>query len=222
MSATMSISGSLLADVRVAMQLSIDFANTGKGVRHGNNAYTPHAFPAYVAAVASIEAFVNETFLGSFCRATYPKASLWDLERGALERMDLLLKIMVVPYFLFGTSLKRSEQPFQDFALLCKVRNEVVHFKMQFEVPKYIGPLSDRGIALTTGDIKGDYPWPARISCTEGIRWAHNTACRTAQALGSFIPGKERPHVAMTLDNFQELSEAQAYADLKPKVANGA
>lgn len=213
----MSISGALLADVSVAMALSVDYANTGQGVRQGNNAYTPHAYSAYVAAVASIEAFVNETFLGHLCRAIYGSSSLWDLERNALERMDLLLKIMVVPHFLFGTTLRRSEQPFQDFALLCKLRNEVVHFKMQFEVPKYIQPLTQRGIALTTGDSQADYPWPARISCTEGIRWAHNTACRTAQKLASFVPEDKREHIAIGLSNFQELTEQVAYARLQPE-----
>jgi hypothetical protein len=207
----MSISGDLISDVRQAFFQGLEFTLTGKGVRHGLNGYAPHAFSAYVTSVASVEAYVNETFLGSMCRSIYPNSAVWDLNQESLERMDLLMKISIVTQMLFGATPPRNAQPFQDFSLLSKVRNEIVHFKMQFAVPKFVQTLSAKGVALTTSE-PANYPWPARLSCTEGIRWAHNTACRMATALTELIPTGERDHVAMTADGFQVIEEAEVRA----------
>ena len=73
---TASISHDLIEDVRLALRTSLDLALTGKVRRIGNyNSYTPHAFSAYIAAVASVEAFVNETFLGWQCRGQYKESA---------------------------------------------------------------------------------------------------------------------------------------------------
>lgn len=212
--ATTTISGSLLADVRIAHSVSVAYANSGKGVRHGNNAYTPHGYSAYVAAVASVEAFLNETFLSQMSRLVCKDSSLWDLKRDSLERMDLLLKLIIVPKLLFGSSLKRNEQPYQDFSTLCEIRNDVVHYKMQFEPPKYIDELSRRRIFLTSGNHDAECLWPNRISCTEGILWAHNVACRMANALVSLAPTEQRHYFSMSVENFSELSRDEAYRGL--------
>ena len=205
---TMSISGDLISDVRMSLYRALGYSLTGKGVRRNGNAYAPNVFSAYVTSVAAVEAFINEACLGHMCRAIYGKSALWDLHQDSLERMDLLLKAVIVPQLLFGVTFRRNEQPFQDFALLCKVRNDIVHFKMQFAQPKYIDALAQRGIALTTGE-PADYPWPAKISCTEGIRWAHNTACRTAIQLIEFIPEEHRSAIGSWVASFSVIESAE-------------
>lgn len=215
----MSISGDLVADVRLALELSLEYSLTGRGVRHGNNAYTPHAFSAYVSAVVAVEAFLNETLLGAMCRAIYQSSPLWHLSQDALERMDLLLKLVIVPQLLFGATFRRDQQPLQDFSLLYRVRNDIVHFKMKQEPPKYLAYLAQRGIAITADKAPGDYPWPAKLSCTEGIRWANNTATRIAHALVDFVPQEHRGALASHVSNFREVDEqavARWYANPYP------
>ena len=102
------ISGYLIADVRTAFELSLQYVAARRGVKHGVNAYTPHAFSAYVSAVASIEAFLNETFLGPMCRSVYHTSALWDLDQDALQKMDLLIKVVLVPQLLFGVRFRRG------------------------------------------------------------------------------------------------------------------
>lgn len=199
---TASISGDLIGDVRIALFASLDLAHSGKVRRIGDNSYTPHAYSAYVSAVASIEAFVNETFLGWMCRGATASSALWQIPENSLERMDLLLKLVVVPQLLFGITFEHDKQPFQDFALLCRVRNDIVHFKMQLrKTPKYVQTLAQRRIALVeSADEAG--PWPWKLSSTEGIRWAHNSACSVAGKLATFIPEASREHLSHGLGNF--------------------
>ena len=53
---TKSISGDLIRDVQMALEVSLSRALTSKVRRIGNNSYTPHAFSAYVSAVAAVTA----------------------------------------------------------------------------------------------------------------------------------------------------------------------
>lgn len=217
--ATASISGELLTHVRTCLQLSASYVRTKRGVRHGTNAYTPHAFPAYVCAVAAIEAFINERLMSRLARAAFPDSALWDLEE-SLETMRLAAKLVVVPRLLFGRSFDRGAQPFQDFALLIKVRNTVVHFTMEMKPPSYIRILSERGIALTAvaAPEGADYAWPHKLSSTEGIRWAHNSTCRIIAALVEFIPSEHR--LGVSASHFHEISAQDMQAlmdDLRPE-----
>jgi len=205
---TATISPDLVYSVRSMLRLSLDLARTGSVRRIGINSYSPHAFAAYVACVASIEAFINETFLSWQCRSSYESAALWDIPTETLEKADLLLKLVLVPQLLFGQKFERGKQPFQDFALLCRVRNDVVHFKMQFQEPKYVRALCDRKIALVEEpDEEG--PWPHKLSSSEGIRWAHNTACAVARQLVSFIPQDQRNSLGRLATNFEPIEESQ-------------
>jgi hypothetical protein len=210
---TATISPDLIFSVRSTLDLSLSLAVKGSVRRIGINSYTPHAFAAYVASVAAVEAFVNETFLGWMCRSSFKESALWDIPNDTLEKTDLLLKLVLVSQLLFGKKFERGKQPLQDFALLCRVRNDVVHFKMQFQEPKYIRSLCDRKIALVDeADEVG--PWPHKLSSSEGIRWAHNTACAVVHQLVSFIPPNERDNLGHLAANFAHISEAEVEAFL--------
>jgi hypothetical protein len=222
--ATVTISPDLLGHVRQCLRLSLSSVGSSAGVANSMNAFTRLAFPAYVCAVAAVEAFVNEELIGHVARIVLRDSPLWNLSNDSLEKMELPTKLIVVPQVLFGRSFRRGAQPFQDFALLVKVRNDVIHFKMEMEPPSYLRPLVDRGIALTAeaSAAGADYAWPHKLSCTEGIRWAHNTACRVVNGLADFVPPEHRDLVAAGAHNFREIPEAEFREWLAERRAQGA
>ena len=210
--ATITISGDLISHVRFALDASLKQALTGNVARHGNNAYSHHAFPAYVSAVASVEAFVNEQLLGASSRLLLRDSPLWLIQNDALDKLDLKMKLILVPQMLFNQTFDISAQPYQDFDLLVKLRNDVVHYKLRDNPPKYLSSLEDRGIAITSDsmvELGADYPWPSKLSTTEGIRWAHNTACAVVNKLVSFIPDKNRDFLGSTSVNFKALPKSK-------------
>jgi hypothetical protein len=152
--------------------------------REGINVSTTNALPGYVDSVVAVESFINESFLsrsaGSFSGICVPQGirSKW------LERVDLDIKLVLVPQLLFGVTFKKGEQPYQDMQQLIKVRNEVVHYKMGYGKPRFLQHLQDRRIAF---DLPGE-PWVECLSSSEGIRWAHNTACKTIRKMVTFLP----------------------------------
>src|SRR5262245_12043154 len=160
--------------------------------RQGRNLYAANSAPAYVVAVAAVEAFVNECFLSE---AWMGGAQVTVVSPKALERMDIRTKVIVVPQLALGRTLPRDQQPYQDFALLAQVRNELVHYKMGW-APTFVRVLAQRGIALKVEpeaeEARGGIAWGHRLSTTEGIRWAHNTAVDTVQALARLFPEDSR------------------------------
>src|SRR5206468_12508815 len=104
-----------------------------------------------------------------------------------------------VPQLALGRTLPRDQQPYQDFVLLTRVRNELVHYKMGW-APGFVRTLAQRGIALKVEpeaeEARGGIAWGHRLSTTEGIRWAHNTAVAMVQALARLFPGDEVRRIA--------------------------
>ena len=184
-----TISSEFINHVRQILWLCLDEAKTGKGVRLGINGYSFHALPAYYSAVAAIEAFINESLLGQSARILTKDSPLWNLPADWLEKLDIGIKLVLVPQLLFGRTFKRNAQPYQDMTLLIRIRNDLIHYKMSGRIPRYLSYLDDRGITLRSPrakDSKVDYVWPHKLSCTEGVRWAHNTVCETVSSLVSF------------------------------------
>ena len=150
-------------------------SRTSGYARQGRNFYAPASAPAYLAAVAAVEAFVNEVFLSE---AWIGGAPITVVSPESLERMNIAVKA-------------RDQQPYQDFVLLTKVRNELVHYKMGW-APKFVRILAQRGIAFRVEPeaekVGGGIAWGHRLSTTEGIRWAHNTAVEVVQAMARLFP----------------------------------
>jgi hypothetical protein len=200
-----TISGDLIAHVRFLLLFSLKRALSDDVARHGINAAASFAFPAYITAVASVEAFLNEHLLGYTARMFFRESPLWSID---YERWDIGTKLIIVPQILFGVTFDKGAQPAQDFLLLVRVRNDIVHYKMQENPPKYIADLSQRGIALTSDHLRNggpDYLWPQKLSSTEGIRWAHNTACKVIHKLVEFIPEEHRDILGSLAVNYEEI-----------------
>lgn len=210
--ATSPISGDFMILLRRMYMMSLEESLTGKVARHGINSFAFGANAAYVIAAASVEAFVNEAFLSQASFVT-KSPSISKMPSDWIESIELSTKIILVPQLLFGRSFERDAQPYQDMCLLINIRNDMVHFKMSYTFPKYVGHLSERGIALEAPSVSingADYAWPHKLSCTEGIRWAHNTACATILGLIELSDIRFQRIVGEFASNFHEIPESIA------------
>jgi hypothetical protein len=153
------------------------------------NGYTKHAIPAYIVAVAAIEAFMNEMFVSpagrSFCKNVPENAAFWE----SLEGARLVDKLVFIPQLFFGQTFEVGRQPYQDMKKLVALRNELVHYKMGFKQPSCIKDLQQRRIAL----VEEGNNWTRNVSTLEGMRWAHNTICATIRELSSFATQAAHP-----------------------------
>jgi hypothetical protein len=171
-----------------------------------------------VIAVASVEAYLNEAMLSPLSLFGFGPTPLDQFDKEVLERQDLLLKLQLLPQIAVGRTMPRDAQPFQDFQILVKLRNEIVHYKMSGPEPTVVRDLEQRGIALAKPENApegADYLWVQKISCTEGIRWANNTACRVVHKFAGFVPQDRRDSITGLADNFVEISAADVKATLE-------
>jgi len=207
-----TISGNLIYHVRLYYKNSLHELASGNVVRYGINGYTNHAIPAYILAVASVEAFVNETFLSFWSRILSKDSPLWNLSKDYLEYMELSNKLILLPELLFQKSFSRDSQPYQDMALLIKIRNIFIHYKMGQAPPKFLKSLDERGISLKAqyGSKNTDFGWTHKLSSSEAIRWVHNTACKIVQDLAGFAPEdrlKNDPFLSLA-ENFKIIPDS--------------
>lgn len=204
-----TISGLLIAHVRKILADSIKEVLTENVARHGTNAAARFGLSAYVLAVASVEAVMNEAFLGHMAQSAYQTSPLWGLGKRWVENLELGQKVLFVPQLLFNQTLDPTAQPYQDFKTLLRVRNDIVHYKRKDKPPKYVGPLSDRGIALTADEPeRSDYSWTDKLSSTHCILWAHNTACETVLALEELTPKDKPSYPFLLAPNFQPIPQS--------------
>jgi len=140
---------------------------------------------------------VNESLLSEHAGILTKKSAFWELEKDWREKaVGLLDKIVIVLQLHFGCALPRGQEPLNSMRQLIKVRNELVHYKLkgamtkdQNPIPKFVQDLVERRIALSYDEKNPHgYVWPQLLACSEGIRWAHNTACRTAHAMTDLVP----------------------------------
>jgi hypothetical protein len=170
---------------------------------------TATALPAYISAVAAIEAFLNEVFLSG---STPPGVNAPVLAefRKTLERIRLAEKLLLIPQLAFGNTLSTAQQPYQDMALLIQLRNELVHYKMGLKPPALVRSLAQRGLAVRVPveqEAGGPMPWVDRVGTVHGILWAHNIACATARAVIALAPPTTPDHMVPWRFNFDESHE---------------
>lgn len=189
-----TISGELLRHSRKIYEDAINDLSTNKSLIYGLNGRVNNALSAYILSVTSFEAFFNELFFTKFLLQKYQKSPIWELGSNWLSKLPLEKKVILISQSLLGDSFKIDTQPFQDFHILVKVRNSLVHYK-HGSTPNFIKPLIDRNIALPDpvfADLPQDanvapQPWTWNISSTEGIRWSINTVCYMVKELGELI-----------------------------------
>lgn len=216
-----TISHDLIGHVRQLYYMTLEDFAAGKFLLRGLNGYSAHAFPAYIVSVAAVEAFFNEVFLSDIGRLITRDRPLWKLPKDWIEKLELSNKLILVPELLFNNSFTRDSQPYQDMVLLIKVRNLIIHYKMTGKAPNLLKTLDQHGISLVAPTLPlvnfdTDYPWARKLQSAEGIRWAHNTACKTVMGLVAFVPQEQRKGLLVDLaKNFQPIMKDKVIKWLK-------
>lgn len=158
---------------------------------------------AILLSAASTEAFINEL------AECVSQSSLADLSSelrnfasvlGEVEssRGSLNLKYLLAAQTLSGSAFDKGSNPFQDFATLVTLRNDLMHLKPRdkitsvapgavVEVPKYVVGLQQRGLARTppAGDMLS---WFNRLQTAEMATWSTETAQAIILAVLAMIP----------------------------------
>src|SRR5271157_1544549 len=206
---TATLSQDFIANVRLLYQKSLEELAAKSAIRIGINAHTKYAAPAIVSAVASVETFLNEVTFGSNARLILPNSPLWVLEQKWVQELDLGAKLVIVPYLLFGSWFARDAQPYQDMSILIKARNDLVHYKMASNPPRYLKHLIERNIALSPHPtLPGEMAWIHQLCSSEVVRWANNTATKLVHAIVQFMPNNARDYMFGQLAaNYFEISE---------------
>lgn len=99
--------------------------------KHDFAALTAIAFSAF-----SLEAFINEAgLLASLAQTNPPSVAAFGtmLEEVEESRGSTEIKFMLARFAFTGTPYNAGQRPFQDFSLLMKVRNALVHLKPRLE-----------------------------------------------------------------------------------------
>lgn len=197
-----TISGDFIFHVKGLYSAALSTIGEGSRVVIGNNTYYEDALVAFPLAVLSVEAFFNEIYLSNLARLKFPDSTVWDLPHDVLEKMSLLDKLEYVPKVFFGKTFIKGNQPYQDMKLLIRIRNELVHYKMPMVEPAFVQILDRKEILLRSKHPEGDFEWVHKLSCSESIKWAHNTACLVVQTLVGFDTQRTLPLAETMAKNF--------------------
>jgi hypothetical protein len=175
------------------------------GEHHGHQ---QAALVSLVFAVVSLEAFFNESVgLANLCLISgrafvegggNPKSpepqvvsTFHQLMTDAEDaHMQLESKFVLANWLLTGRAVDRSRQPFQDLAVLVKVRNQLVHFKPNeiFAGPEVTHEILThsrnpaikhlRGRNVLADDIAGLTGWSEWISTKAMAKWSCDVVSR--------------------------------------------
>jgi hypothetical protein len=161
------------------------------------NGFTKHGLPAYIIATSAVEAFVNELFLSPAGRSFFKKVSKDTKYWEWLEKTELPYKLILIPQLFLNRTFETDKPPYQDMKTLIRLRNELIHYKMDFTEPSFVKDLKQKKIAL---DDVGN-TWTHNVSSLKGMFWAHNTICTTIQELINFSTPETHPLLAHMKDN---------------------
>jgi len=129
--------------------------------------YSDHAAEAVVMAVTALEAGINEIATWArfgFVTVTTPLPD-------EFMRSNVADKWNIVPNSLVGRSFDCGAAPYQDFAMLIALRDEVIHFKWQRDqVPRFMRSLQARDLTLPD-DVPGIY-WIEAALTDRVAEWA--------------------------------------------------
>jgi hypothetical protein len=170
---------------------------------------------AIVFSAAAIETFMNE--VAAFAtHATYDKTAVHEDPRvlqfaracAYIEEShgSTNLKVQAALEVFLTTPLAKGKQPYQDFALLMRIRNEIMHGgddqftgiivnfqtgKVTSKPPKLAKELASRGLKL--GVERGSGSLIQWLDSADVARWACNAAATVVGAVIDAVPGTLAP-----------------------------
>ena len=180
----MTLSGTLIERARLAYVRCVQERLSEHVFTIEDNNYSENAIDVFILSVTALEAFINEAAFSPMARSTSRLAMVGDM----LEDLDIRRKYVLVPQLAWGQTYDPGVQPYQDFEMLVRLRNDLVHYKMKFyshgQEPGYAKTLSQRGLLLLPKppDLQARFPWPTELLTSKAALWAHNTACRMVRS----------------------------------------
>jgi hypothetical protein len=158
---------------------------------------------AVAFAAAACETCLNEIAMAARLARTTESLAFYELmEELEHSRVGIKAKFMLAKRLLTGSSYKKGEQPFQNFALLENARNQLVHGKLsgaQF-TRDHDGLLVEKEADLLTQmrslNVLADFPNDpnivagtlVRLSTPAVAAWAHNSAYMIIEDLMNSVP----------------------------------
>jgi hypothetical protein len=189
------------------------FGMLAKRAVERSSEFSPDALAAIVFSALWVEAFANE-LLHRFETArhdelTEPLRRLRTMANAAdLSARDARLdvKVQVIAASLTGSPFDRGRQPFQDFQLLLRLRNDLVHHRPETvdevevehegapliiprQLHERVKSLVSRGI-IKTPDAKVFYSLVSLLERPQVAQWAFETAARMIRALADTLPSE--------------------------------
>lgn len=200
-----------------------------KAVQANKDAWPYDAIVAVVLAAASLEAFINE--LAELMAMTKVSRQNWnhpialppELANFA-ETMDeiegsrgtITLKFLVASQVLGGKIFDKGRAPYQDFATLITLRNDIMHLKPKDTFddetpgavtwPKYVTNFQNRGLAQKPPDGVGA-SWFDLLATDRLARWACETALSMILAVLDFIPDSNADPCRLLKELFRRRKE---------------
>ena len=171
---------------------------------------------AIVMSAVAVEGFINELAELIAAHALNREVGIVKLSdsmiafasaMGEIERArgSLHLKYLIASQILSGSMFDKGSNPFQDFATLVTVRNDIMHLKPQdktvfvegglprVEPPKYVKVLQQYGLAKQFQD-EVIASWLTLLQTAEMAAWACDTARNMVHAVLDFFPDTEPMH----------------------------
>jgi hypothetical protein len=185
-------------------------------VRENAQVWPADTIVSIVLAAATTEAFINElTELVALQRdaahrrtnpISLPLRAFADaLQEIEESRGSLALKYLIASQTLSGSTFDRGANPYQDFATLINLRNDLMHLKPRdtflepdnglpgvIQPPRYIRGLQQRGLAHTPPEGVG-MSWLNMLQTAQMAVWACDTADTIILAVLNFIPDDSTP-----------------------------
>ena len=168
----------------------------------GVSRWSDKAIVAVVMAAASTEAFINElAVLIRHEQSETPPIQdvLISLSQCLLEleasRGSINLKYLLATQILTGRSVDTGVNPYQDFEILIKLRNEIMHVKSPSVIMKgvhakeqnIIKILESKRLTLPRSRGSDDH-WIIRVSSVSVARWACSAAISMIFSIVDQIP----------------------------------
>jgi len=159
------------------------------------------AVVAVVFSAAALEAFINEVggiaegliqrFVTQDPDSVKQYAALW-------KEVERLQKSIAFEYLLASTAFSgqpydKGTGPYQDFEILIKLRNALVHFEpdhgeLSPGPPRIIQSLQSKNILAEPKGGENGQSWITLIMTREVARWACNTSADLVRSVLEFVP----------------------------------
>lgn len=162
--------------------------------------YSRKAIVSIVFAVAYLEGFLNDLIEYPFESKPNSFKNLRQIWPD-LERLSLSSKFQLMRMALCGEPFDKGNQPFQDFSILIKLRNEIIHLKPKkesfrignigdYEPPKILTQLENK---KALAPIKKDFAvsWYLRIQTPTTAKWAYDTVVNLVESFIDGLPENE-------------------------------